>query len=51
MRRPLLITRSRCFSLIEDDEGNERIYAIYYDITKEREEQEQLRARYKGASA
>ena len=31
------------FSLIEDDEGNERIYAIYYDITKEREEQEQLR--------
>ena len=35
------------FSLIEDDEGNERIYAIYYDITKEREEQEQLRARYR----
>ena len=35
------------FTLIEDEEGENRIYAIYYDITEEREEQERLRARYR----
>ena len=35
------------FSLIQDEGGESRFYAIYHDITVEHEEQERLRAQYK----
>ena len=35
------------FTLIEDEEGEGRFYAVYHDMTKEREEQERIRQQYK----
>ncbi len=34
------------FSTIQNREGEKRLYAIYHDITKEKEEQEQIRKQY-----
>ena len=34
-------------SLIQNEGGERRVYAVYHDITREREEQEQIRRQYK----
>ncbi|MBC8569576.1 PAS domain-containing protein [Oscillospiraceae bacterium NSJ-54] len=34
-------------SLIENEGGERRVYAVYHDMTKEREEQERIRQQYK----
>lgn len=34
------------FSIIQNKEGAGRIYAVYHDMTKEREEQEKLRQQF-----
>ncbi|MCD2493395.1 PAS domain-containing protein [Lacrimispora sp. NSJ-141] len=34
------------FSIIQNREGEKRLYAIYHDITREKEEQEQIRKQY-----
>lgn len=34
-------------SLIQNEDGEHRVYAVYHDITAEREEQEQIRQQYK----
>lgn len=33
-------------SMIRDESGEQRVYAVYHDVTKEREEQEQIRRKY-----
>ena len=46
LRRGGFLWVKGALSLIRDGAGGNRVYAVYHDVTREREEQERLRQRY-----